>query len=235
LLQTASYNTTIFAAANRIGRIIPVNNCFDIKIADGLRMDTHSGLQWTVAFFFMAAGFGSAVSAGPTFIYGGDFDIPILDKPGPGAWLTEATIQVPDHFTIYDLDVRISITHTNVFDLQIFLQSPPGTRICLNMYDFKEFFKGENYTGTIFDDEAEVAIEDAEPPFTGRFRPIEPYKLSEFDDEDAYGLWRLQIYDMWDWDTGDLESFEVMITIAEPATGALLILGAALVAIFKPR
>jgi len=199
-------------------------------------MSARSGVQWIVAFFFMAAGLSSAVCAGPTIIYGGDFDLPILDKPGPGSWVTEATIEVPDHFTIYDLDVRISIRHTNVFDLQIFLQSPLGTRICLNMYDFKEeFFKGENYAGTIFDDEAEIPIEEGEAPFTSRFRPIEPYKLAEFDDEDAYGLWRLQIYDMWDYDTGTLESFEVMITICEPGTATLLILGVAFLALFKRR
>jgi len=199
-------------------------------------MNARSSVQWIVAFFFMAAGFSSSVFASPTIIYGGKFDLPILDKPGPGSWVTEATIEVLDHYTIYDLDVRISITHTNVFDLQIFLQSPLGTRICLNMYDFKEeFFKGENYAGTIFDDEAEIPIEEGEAPFTGRFRPIEPYKLAEFDDENAYGLWCLQIYDMWDYDTGTLDSVEVMITICEPATATLLILGVAFVALFKPR
>ena len=127
------------------------------------------------------------------------------------------------------------MTHTNVFDLQIFLQSPAGTRICLNRYDFHEFFEGANYTQTIFDDEAELSIKQAEAPFTGSFRPIEPYKLSEFDGEDNYGIWRLQIYDAWDWDTGTLDSFELIIATPEPAVAVFLILGAGLMNLFKRR
>ncbi len=200
-------------------------------------MDSRSGIQWSIAFFFVAVGFSSAVFAGPTFIYGGDFDMLIPANPDDTrGWMDGAVIKVPDHFTIYDLDVRISITHTNVFDLQIFLQSPLGTRICLNMYDFKgEFFNGEDYTQTIFDDEAEALIKQAEAPFTGRFRPIEPFELTEFYGEDVYGLWRLQIYDAYYHDIGNLDSFELMITIPEPTTARLLALGAGLTILFRPR
>jgi len=203
-------------------------------------MDARSEVQWIVVILVVVVGASFPVFAGPVHIYGGDFNLPIpaLDDPkseyGQG-WMDDAIIEIPGHFTIHDLDVRINITHTNVFDLQIFLQSSADTRICLNMYDFREFFEGENYTQTIFDDEAETAIEQAEPPFTGRFRPIESYKLSKFDGEDAYGSWRLQICDMWDWDTGTLNSFELIITTPEPATAVLLILGASLVTLFKPR
>ncbi|HIJ54092.1 MAG TPA: hypothetical protein HPP66_13220 [Planctomycetes bacterium] len=204
-------------------------------------MDARSAMQWIVAILVVVVGVSFPVFAGPVHIYGGDFNLPIpkLDSSDPyisKGWMGDAVIEIPDHFTIHDLDVRISITHTNVFDLQIFLQSPAGSRLCLNMYNpFDEFFEAANYTQTIFDDEAETAIEQAEPPFTGCFRLIEPYKLSEFDGEDAYGSWRLQIYDAWAWDTGTLDSFEFIITTPEPATAILLILGASLVTLFKPR
>ena len=122
-------------------------------------MDAKSSLKWIFSLFFISASCCSAVFAGPTFIYGGNFDLPIHDKQASGSSMTEALIQVPDHLTIYDLDVGINLKHTNVFDLQIFVQSPYGTRLCLNMYDFKdEFFKGADYVQTIFDDEAEVPI-----------------------------------------------------------------------------
>ena len=166
------------------------------------------------------------VFAGPVHTYGGDFSLSLLDPTGRGSLMTEATIEVPDYFVITDLDVRINITHTNVFDLQLFLQSPSGTRICLNMYNpFDEFFIGANYTQTIFDDEAAVAIKQAEAPFTGSFRPVELFKLSVFDGEDTCGRWHLQIYDMWPTDTGTLDSFELMITNPEPATAILLAFG----------
>jgi len=204
-------------------------------------MKARSSVQWIVAIFFMAAGFNSTLFAGPTLIYGGDFDLPIpaLDDPmseyGKG-WMDDAVIEIPDHFTIYDLDVGISVTHTKVFDLQIFIESPGGTRLCLNMYNpLYEYFEGEDYIQTIFDDEAEVAIEDAEPPFTGRFRPRSPTQLLVFDGQDTFGQWKLQIYDAYYADTGNLKSFEVIITIAEPATATLLILGVGLVTLFRPR
>ena len=203
-------------------------------------MNARSSVQWIVAFFFMAAGVGSPVFAGATVIYGGDFDLPIPAPDDPQSkygrgWMDDAVIEIPDHFTIYDLDVGITLTHTSVFDLQIFLQSPAGTSLCLNMYNFDEFFEGEDYKDTIFDDEADLPIEEGKPPFTGRFRPRSPAKLSVFDGQDVYGPWRLKIYDQWYADTGTFDSFEVMITIAEPGTAILLILGAAFVALFKPR
>ncbi len=202
-------------------------------------MDAHNAVQRIVAIVLIVVGLSFPVFAGQVHIYSGQFDLQIPANPDDTrGWMADAIIEIPDHFTIHDLDVRISITHTNVFDLQIFLQSPGETRICLNMYNFREFFEGENYTQTIFDDEAETAIEVAEPPFTGCFRSIEPYKLSEFDDENTYGLWRLQIYDAFYWDTGNLDSFELIITVPEPATAILLLLGTGFAAMLrrpKPR
>ena len=186
--------------------------------------------------------YGGIVSAGQVHIYHGDFNLPIPapDDPkseyGQGR-MDDAVINVTDHILISDLDVRISLTHTNVFDLQIFLQGPVGTKICLNMYDFKkEFFKGQDYAKTIFDDDAPDSIEHAEAPFTGRFKPRAGSRLEVFDGRDAYGLWRLQIHDRWQWDTGTLDSFELMITtIPEPATVIFLTLGAGLIRLHKRR
>lgn len=203
-------------------------------------MDAHKAVQWIVAIIVIVSGVSFPVFAGQVYTYGGDFDLPIPkpDSSDPDiskGWMDDAVIEITDNFIVSDLDVRISITHTNVFDLQIFLQSPTGTRICLNMYDFREFFEGANYTQTIFDDEAELSIKQAEAPFTGSFRPIEPYKLSEFDGEDNYGVWRLQIYDAWDWNTGTLDNFELVISTPEPAVAVFLILGAGLINLFKRR
>lgn len=199
-------------------------------------MDAHSRLKWLISLFFVWVSWSTAVFAGPTFIYSKDFDLPILDKQASGSSITEAIIEVPDHLTIYDLDVGINLTHTNVFDLQIFVQSPLGTRLCLNMYDFKdEFFKGEDYVQTIFDDEAEIPIEQGTAPFTGRFRPKAGSLLEIFDGEDAYGLWCLQIYDMWYWDTGNLERVEIIVTVCEPTALSLLVLGAGLTVLFRRR
>jgi len=200
-------------------------------------MDARGGPLRIVAILFMVMALCFPVFAGPTLIYGGHFNLQI--PAGPDAdkgWMDDAIIEVSRHATISDIDVGITLMHSNAFDLQIFVQSPLGTQLCLNMYDFKdEFFKGEDYIQTIFDDEAEIPIELGTAPFTGRFRPKTGSLLEVFDGEDAYGLWRLQIYDMWYWDTGSLDRVELIITICEPTTVTLLAFGIGLTALFRPR
>ena len=200
-------------------------------------MEPRSPILKVVALFVTVV----AVAAGSVFadsvhIYGGSFALPIPDDTQTSeGWMADAIIVVPTHHIIHDIDVSISLTHSNVFDLQLFLQSPAGTRLCLNMYNFDEFFTGADYTQTVFDDEALIPIEQAEAPFTGRFRPRAGNLLEIFDGQDAYGLWRLQIYDAWDYDTGILNNAQLEITTPEPATIILLALGTALMCLFNPR
>ncbi len=200
-------------------------------------MDTHSRAQWVVAVLLGVGAMSFPVFANEVYTYSDDFNLLIPAEPETSkGWMADAVIEIDRHFTILDLDVGITLTHSNVFDLQIFLQSPAGTRLCLNMYNpLSEFFQGEDYTQTVFDDEAQLSIAQAEPPFTGRFRPNSSDSLELFDGQDAYGLWYLQIYDAYYADTGSFESFELTITTPEPATVALLTLGAALAALLRPR
>lgn len=203
-----------------------------------MRMDTRSAAKWIVAILVVVVGAGAPVFAGQVYVYGGNvYDRPIPANPdNTRGWMQDAIINVPDHFNICDLDVGISVTHTKVFDLQIFLQSPAGKKLCLNMYNpFNEYFDGEDYIQTIFDDEAQLPIEHAAAPFTGRFKPRTPNLLKVFDDQDAFGSWRLQIYDYWYADTGKLDSFELIIETPEPATAILLLLGTGIITLFKPR
>jgi len=194
-------------------------------------MDAGKG-QWIVAIFALVGGFSLTVTANTVHIYGGDFNLRIPADPNntntTKGWMDDAIIEISDHFPIADLDVGVSLTHTKVFDLQLFLQGPTGRRMCLNMYNFDEYFNGENYTQTYFDDEAELSIEQGHPPFTGRFRPEPGNLLAIFDGLDAYGCWRLQINDMYYADTGTLDHFELIIEIPEPLTALFLTLGVAL-------
>lgn len=195
--------------------------------------------QRIVAIFALVAGFTLVVSASPVHIYGGDFNLRIPADPNntntTKGWMDNAIIEISDHFPIADLDVGVSLTHSKVFDLQLYLQSPTGTRLCLNMYNVDEYFNGENYTLTVFDDEAELSIEQGQPPFIGRFRPEPGNLLAIFDGLDAYGSWRLQINDMYYADSGVLDRFELIITIPEPTTALLLALGVVLMHLRKSR
>ena len=207
-----------------------------IKLTDGFGMDTHSRTKWIVAVLLGVGALSFPVFADEVYTYSDDFNLQIpAELDTSKGWMVEAVIEIDHHVTILDLDVSISLTHSNVSDLQIFLQSPEGTTLCLNTYDFDEFFKGADYSQTIFDDEAQTPIGQAEPPFTGRFRPDASDGLEVFNGQDAYGSWRLQIYDAYHLDTGTLDSFELTLTAPEPATVALLVLGTGLAALLRPR
>ncbi|UCD52281.1 MAG: proprotein convertase P-domain-containing protein [Phycisphaerales bacterium] len=158
------------------------------------------------------------------------------DPEATKGWMDDAILRVPDHLIIEDLDVSVSLTHTNVFDLRLIVTSPSGTSVVLNSYDpFTEYFSGADYRQTVFDDEAEISIGDATPPFTGRFRVDANDALSAFDGEDAFGDWHLEIYDAHYSDTGSLDSFGLTITTPEPATAALLLAGLGIVRLARRR
>lgn len=173
--------------------------------------------------------------ADPVHTYRSRFNLPIpADKNKSKGPMNDAIININQHHTIYDLDVGINITHTNVFDLQLILQSPAGTALILNMYDYiEDFFIGANYTNTIFDDEALTPIEDGTVPFTGWFKPKNGNLLEIFDNEDVFGVWRLRIYDAYEFDTGTLNSFELIVTIPEPASAIFLAFGTILARRFR--
>ena len=104
------------------------------------------------------------------------------------------------------------------------------------MYNpFDDFFVGANYSETIFDDQAPIAIEQGEPPFRGRYRPIEGNFLKLFNGQNIYGTWKLQIYDMFDWNTGTLDTFELFVTIPEPTSGIFLIIGVCFIGLCRPE
>jgi len=166
-----------------------------------------------------------AASADLTLIYTASFDLRIPAEPATGdAWMDDAVIDIPDSFTVIDLDIEITLTHTNIYDLQLFLDGPDGTRLTLNYYDITDKV-GENYTGTIFDDEADTPIESALAPFNGRYRPKAPAELSIFDRRDPQGAWTIQIYDARHANTGTLEEVKLIFEVPEPTTLLLLSLG----------
>jgi hypothetical protein len=191
----------------------------------------------------VAGACGGAVYAGHVHIYSGDFNLRIpAELDSSKGWMADAIIEVPDHFIISDLDIGVTLTHESLFDLQILLQSPVGTNVLLNPAGNLAFIvRGEDgrlhaYGGSVqwlFDDQAQLSIEQATKPYLGPYNPAEP--LSAFDGENAFGQWRLRIYDAFYNDTGTFNRFELMITAPEPATAVLLTFGIGLVSLFKPR
>ena len=92
--------------------------------------------------------------------------------------------------SIAKITVTINITHTWDADLDIFLISPSRTRVELSTFNGGS---DDNYINTVFDDAATDSIVAGSAPFTGSFSPETP--LSDVNDEDANGVWTLEIRD----------------------------------------
>jgi subtilisin-like proprotein convertase family protein len=174
---------------------------------NGVRDEGDEGLaNWTV---FLDRNGNGELEEGVEEIESDDVPAPILDLS-----VTESTLTVtglPD--SIVDIDVSLDITHTYDGDLEITLISPSGRRVTLvaNVGG-----SGEDFTGTVFDDEAADDIDDGVPPFGGVFRPQQA--LSLFDGEDPNGTWTLEVDDQTGVDEGSLNSWSVLITTGERAT-----------------
>ncbi|MEM7453835.1 MAG: proprotein convertase P-domain-containing protein [Planctomycetota bacterium] len=115
---------------------------------------------------------------------------------------------IDNNGTIADLDVKIDITHTWDADLDVFLIAPDGTRVEL----FQDVGgSGDNFTGTILDDEATTSITAGTAPFTGSFSPVG--NLSDFDGMSMDGTWLLEITDDATGDTGTLNAWSLCIDV----------------------
>ncbi len=103
-------------------------------------------------------------------------------------------IVVDEDFVIADLNVEVSITHTHLAYLDLYLTGPDGQRIelCTEVGGSDDHFQR-----TVFDDQAEVPIVKGRAPFEGRFRPEGVLKgqpgLAYFNDRSTQGVWQLVV------------------------------------------
>jgi len=131
-----------------------------------------------------------------------------LDIPDSATLVT--TLRVQPSFTIADLNVSLDITHTFDGDLDVFLISPSGTQVEL----FTDVGgSGNNFVGTVLDDEAFTSITAGSLPFTGSFRP--EGSLAAFDGQSSAGTWTLRVTDDADVDIGTLDGWSLTITATD--------------------
>lgn len=116
------------------------------------------------------------------------------------------TVGEGDNKIISDVNVTVNITHPWTEDLSLVLISPQGTPVILSTNIGSD---GDNYTNTIFDNEASTSIFSGFPPFTGNFIP--QGDLLRFNGEESYGNWVLKIVDSEAEDIGSLLSWSLEI------------------------
>lgn len=130
-------------------------------------------------------------------------DTPITITTTGGVTYT-SVINNQDDLPLDDINVTINIDHTWDSDLTISLQSPSGTTVILSDGNGGS---ANNYTDTVFDDDAATPITSGSAPFTGEFQP--EGSLADFNGESTLGDWTLIVYDGAGGDGGTINLFEI--------------------------
>lgn len=117
-----------------------------------------------------------------------------------------SSITVPYVASISDLNVQLDITHSWDSDLDIFLIAPDGTSIELTTDNGGS---ANNYSGTLFDDEAATLVTSGVAPFAGSYQP--EGLLSDLDGAVADGTWVLEITDDSTIEAGILNTWSLTI------------------------
>jgi len=147
---------------------------------------------------------------------------PAFPRPIPAAAPTQsqgttiAQIIITDTREVLDLNLRLDITHPFTNDLIISLISPataldPAGREVVMVN--RRGGSGNNFTSTLFDDEASQAITAASAPYSGSFRPENA--LGFFDglrEGGVAGVWTLRIQDVTPLNIGTLNSWSLDFT-----------------------
>ena len=126
-------------------------------------------------------------------------DTPIAISPS-GANTISSVIEYTEDFLLDDVNVTINIEHTYASDLTIFLTAPDGTTT-VNLSSGNGG-SANDYTNTVFDDEAANPITGGSAPFTGTFQP--EGSLADFDGLQSIGNWTLTVADGFNLDGGAL-------------------------------
>jgi subtilisin-like proprotein convertase family protein len=114
---------------------------------------------------------------------------------------------------ITDVNVTLSISHTSVAHLDVFLIAPDGTRV--------ELFTdvggtGDNFTNTALDQQAATAITSGVAPFNGTFRP--EGNLNTLNGRNPNGTWTLEVRDDTSGTTGTLTAWSLRMSSGEVST-----------------
>jgi subtilisin-like proprotein convertase family protein len=113
---------------------------------------------------------------------------------------------------IAKITVTLNIAHTFDSDLIISLISPTGAKVLLVN---RRGGSGQNFIGTVLDDQATLSIASGTAPFTGSYRPEQ--LLSALNGLSANGVWTLQVSDVIRNNSGTLNSWSLTITTNEPS------------------
>lgn len=137
----------------------------------------------------------------------------IVDSPSCASTVTRS-FSVGTSFTVSDINIGVSLSHSYRSDLGITLTAPSGTSVQL----LNGIGGAADNLSVLFDDEASALIAShttddstaSVPPYARTFRPAAA--LSAFDGQNAQGTWTLVICDSVNSDVGTFARADLYIT-----------------------
>ena len=199
--QTVNFTASAISYANVASATIDVLDAesVEVDIIAG-SISEAAGTGATQARIYRTDIDGPFTYVGPRQVLTNSSSTTILDYDKTISYIT-----VPKQTSsLTDVNVTLSLTHSNLADLDIYLVSPAGTRVEL----VTDLLSNEqSMVGTIFDDAARSGILTGASPYTGRFRP--EGSLLDLNGENPAGVWTLEITDDNRSDFGTLNSWSL--------------------------
>ncbi len=219
---SATINLTWNANVNAQSYLVEVatDNAFSTIVSTGsvatnsynASLNTNTLYYWRVraSNLCTTVAFSSVFSFTTANISCGNFSatgLPIAISP-TGINTYTSTINVGQNLVLSDVNVTINITHTWDADLDITLTSPTGTVIELTTDNGGQ---GDNYTNTIFDQQATTLVTAGVAPFTGSYVP--EGNLSLLNGQMSGGNWILTVVDDENADGGSILGFSLNLCV----------------------
>ena len=132
-----------------------------------------------------------------------------IPESGTSGSLASSSNEAPSG-NIVDINVTLDLDHTCTKDLSASLVSPSGTTVVL--FDLGNYpVCSSDMENTVLDDQAAQPISSGSNPFHGAYQPLGA--LSDFNGEDAAGIWTLNFYDSTDGDSGTLRTWSIDLVL----------------------
>ncbi len=144
-------------------------------------------------------------NAGPISLAAETIDLDAVGTPSDAGIFADSL--APPSGAITSIRLTLDISHSFDADLDVRLVNPAGREVLL----FSQVGdNNDDFNGTTFDDDADLAIESGTAPFSGTFRPQDAF--STLFDDDSRGLWTLRIRDVFpEFDDGTLNTWSLSI------------------------
>lgn len=115
-------------------------------------------------------------------------------------------------FEIVDVDVVLDVTHPNIGNLRLNLETDNGDKL-VDLVNFNDHERGDNLLDCRLDDEAYLTLDEGIPPYAGHWQPTN--ELSFFDGLTSDSNWTFTIFDKAEQDSGDLYRLDLIVVYRE--------------------